>query len=236
MQWVGIGCFKISCGQYITVMPELGIGTDILQRFVKTAVLAAAMHQRGMVVLHASSVVVNGRAIIFSGESGWGKSTLCAALHARGHHLLTDDVVVCHPHDSGYLIYPGVQEFKLWPDSLQSLGKDHELLPRVSPHNEKRVHIVAERIYAEPAPLACIYVLDWGSAAEIKPIPPLAAAMELVHHTYGIRVFHNIDTKLHFEQTMNIVRSVPIRILQRNNALEDIAQVLELVEQDLAGI
>jgi hypothetical protein len=44
-------------------------------------------------LLHAAAVEVNGRALVLSGRSGAGKTTLALALAARGHRLLTEEIV-----------------------------------------------------------------------------------------------------------------------------------------------
>jgi len=44
-------------------------------------------------ILHAAALVVNGRALVLCGASGAGKTTLTLALAARGHRLLTEEVV-----------------------------------------------------------------------------------------------------------------------------------------------
>jgi len=57
-------------------------------------VLPLALSHQGQVALHASAVVVGGRAVAFVGESGKGKSTLAASLATQGHPLLADDCLV----------------------------------------------------------------------------------------------------------------------------------------------
>ena len=49
-------------------------------------------------VIHAAVVALDDRAIIFPGIPGAGKSTLCAALVARGWRLLSDEFALIHPH------------------------------------------------------------------------------------------------------------------------------------------
>lgn len=48
---------------------------------------------RGLVCLHASAVVVDGRAIALIGPAGAGKSTTAAAFAAHGFNILAEDVV-----------------------------------------------------------------------------------------------------------------------------------------------
>ncbi len=63
-----------------------------------TAIVAAqalplAATLRGLEVLHASGVVVGGKAVLISGAAGAGKSSLAAALMRAGGLLLSDDAV-----------------------------------------------------------------------------------------------------------------------------------------------
>ena len=68
--------------------------------------LAAVL--RGLEPLHASAVVVEGRAVALAGPPGAGKSSLAAELVSRGATFLTDDVLAVEPSGgSGLLAYPG---------------------------------------------------------------------------------------------------------------------------------
>lgn len=56
--------------------------------------IAEVLRASGYLPLHASSVVANGRAYVFAGKSGSGKSTIAAALLDRGCEFLADDRVL----------------------------------------------------------------------------------------------------------------------------------------------
>lgn len=59
------------------------------------APIAFLLQRSRMIALHASAVVDNeGRAWIFAGRSGAGKSTTALELHRRGFDLLADDLVL----------------------------------------------------------------------------------------------------------------------------------------------
>jgi hypothetical protein len=53
-----------------------------------------AAHSNNYVILHAAVAEKNGHAVIFPGEPGAGKSTLCAALVLNGWRLLSDEMAV----------------------------------------------------------------------------------------------------------------------------------------------
>ena len=87
--------------------------------------LGVLLHRRGRLVLHGSAVDVGGRAVVLLGEKGAGKSTTAAALLARGHALLTDDLVALAARPGGGsdgppAVAPGPTQMKLWPESAEA--------------------------------------------------------------------------------------------------------------------
>src|SRR5262245_5340416 len=91
--WQDAGVFLLRNGQEI-VVDSLPDANEATIRLLLTASLAMVLHQRGILAIHASVVAINNQsAVAFLGEKGWGKSTLAAALHARGHTFLSDDLL-----------------------------------------------------------------------------------------------------------------------------------------------
>jgi hypothetical protein len=87
------GCFLISPdGREVLAAPPSGPAWR-WERLVLAQVLPLAAVLRGLDVLHASAVAIEGRAVAFLGASGAGKTTLAAHLAARGARLVTDDVL-----------------------------------------------------------------------------------------------------------------------------------------------
>src|SRR5580692_542597 len=67
---------------------------ESFQTYLLGQVLSFALVRQGCEPLHATAVVVEGKAVAFLGESGYGKSTLAAAFLQHGHHILTDDLLM----------------------------------------------------------------------------------------------------------------------------------------------
>ncbi|PCI70643.1 MAG: HprK-related kinase A [Piscirickettsiaceae bacterium] len=53
-----------------------------------------AQHSQQYLVIHSAVLEKNGKALIFPGTPGSGKSTLCAALTSRGWRLLSDEMAL----------------------------------------------------------------------------------------------------------------------------------------------
>ena len=72
---------------------------ESFQSYLLGWVLSFALVKQGYEPLHATAVVVDGKAVAFLGTSGDGKSTLAAAFLHAGHTLLTDDLLLIREID-----------------------------------------------------------------------------------------------------------------------------------------
>ncbi len=102
---------------------------------------AALLLQRNLLPLHASAVCRGADVYAFAGKSRAGKSTLAAALAARGLDFVTDDVLVLDPLFGSDTRCYGCTELKLWPDALELTRASRRTL----------IHDRADKLYAVPA-------------------------------------------------------------------------------------
>ncbi len=93
LSWQTVGTFLIEGTHSILFDPDQQADEGRLRLFLLGAALGVILHRRGFFVLHASAAIIDGKAVVFMGNKGWGKSTLVATLHHRGHTVLGDDVV-----------------------------------------------------------------------------------------------------------------------------------------------
>ena len=228
--WQEVGWFLVRGGRDIIVDPCSGLDERTLRLFILGPVLAVLLRQRGHLLLHASAVAVADEAVLFMGSAGWGKSTTAAALHARGHGLVTDDVAVLRVGHGSSELLPGFPQLKLWPKTLVSLGEDPKQLPRCNPRLEKRARPATRKFSSTPLPLKRIYILDEGDAPNISPLHPQEALSELVRHTYGAMGVGNAS---HFFDCASIVREAAIYRLRRQKSLSRLSELARFVEDDL---
>jgi len=131
-----LGRFRIKGGREIVVDPLADADPATLHGFVVGKLMAYLMRQRGCLPLHASGVAIEGKGVLFLGESGAGKSTAAAAFYARGHRVVADDVgAVCAARR-------GVELQTSWPglrllDDARHLMDRHEVPSRR--HDNKQV-------------------------------------------------------------------------------------------------
>ncbi|HEU4751801.1 MAG TPA: serine kinase [Armatimonadota bacterium] len=238
--WPGVADALVRDGREITVQPHPSVPPRELSLYLLGAALAMVLQQRGRLVLHASAVATPRGAVLFTGETGWGKSTLAAAMHRAGHPLLADDVAALHVGDDRITLAPAFPALKLWPDSLAALEEPIETLPRIHGKADKRARVLDGAFPEQPLPLSRVYVLDPPGdsdaepdrAGEITPLRGQDAFVELVRHTYCVWQLPAAGQALHFRQCAELVARVPIRRLRRAPGFR-LPELVRLVEEDL---
>lgn len=196
-------------------------------------VIAAALHQIGTVSLHASAVVVGGRAIGLIGVKGRGKSTLALGLVRGGGRLLTDDTLPIRPSDPPEAL-PGLHATRLWPDSAShvGLGAAHAAAP-----GEKLLYsgLPEDDITNEPAPLDALYLLTPvrepidGSLVARTQLPAVQAALVMVGNAKLAPLLRHGGAADLMKFASNLAASVPVYRLDIVRDLDRLHEVVDTV-------
>jgi hypothetical protein len=127
-----IARYLVVKGQEI-VIERLSSCTDaLLRRYLLGSAFGALLHQRHLLVMHASTIQTSRGAVLFVGDKGHGKSTLLAALVKRGYAMLADDVTAVDvEYSSGPLALVSFPHLRLCADAAERLNWSVEGLPRV---------------------------------------------------------------------------------------------------------
>lgn len=219
----GVGRFLVRGGQEVIVDPSPGADERTVRLCLLGPIAALLLHQRGRLILHASAVAVGGNAIAFMGGQGWGKSTIAAAFHVRGHGTLADDVTALQLDSGRPMALPAFPQIKLWPNSIVALGDVPETLPIVHPDFAKRAFRVTSGFADAPLPLKRIYVLASGPRVEIESLSPQEALVELIGHSYAARfgkeLLQATGIATHFKQCAQVVQNTCLYRFRRPASL-----------------
>ena len=82
-------------------------------------ILAYYLELHGALAIHAAAVNIEGRAALFVGDAGDGKSTLTASLLAAGLPLIADDVAVVEHRDGQTRCRSSYPHLKLTPEQTR---------------------------------------------------------------------------------------------------------------------
>ncbi|AFZ15082.1 Hpr(Ser) kinase/phosphatase [Crinalium epipsammum PCC 9333] len=241
--WDVVGGFLVRQGREIIIDPLSDVEEQLVRLPLLGAVLAVLLYQRKFLVLHSSAVEVNGSAIAFVGNSGWGKSTMAATMYARGHKTLADDVVAIDISDpKNPTVVPGFPQIKLWPEAVvASLGENPETLPQINSQVEKRARHTRDRFAQTALPLKRVYVLGQSATPTLRRLPLQEGLLKTISSSYlamgefGQQFLQGAEASLHLHQCTNLAQNVPIYSLERPSSLELLPALAQLVEEDLAN-
>lgn len=233
LSYAGVGKLLVRGGTTIVVEPTLEVDEHVLPAFVLGPALGVLLHQRGLLVLHASAVAIGGSAVALLGPAGSGKSTLAAALNARGHAFIADDVTAVRLGPDGAVAVPGFPRIKLWPEVAAYLEGEPGAQPRPQPGKSARAVVGA--FQQTPLPLTHVYVLLEGPSPELVSGPPQDTILDLVRYSYCRRVARATDPSSHFRQCGTLAREVTLKHLRRQRSLSSLADAARLIERDVAN-
>ncbi|MEA5466119.1 hypothetical protein [Leptothoe sp. PORK10 BA2] len=232
-QLVGIGDCWISDGRLITIAPYDGVTEDMLVPNILGGCMSVILRQRGFFVLHASSIAIQKHVVAFLGHSGWGKSTLAAALHAHGHTVITDDVLAINLEGTGgFQVVPSFPQCKLSNEAARALKQDPTELTPLYSNAPKRAYNFQTGFQKEQLPLQKIYILDKGDEHSISPLSPKEAFCHLVSHTRAMNVLRDPQSlQLHFQQCTQLLKQIPCYRFIRKPGLEELPDLVRMVEE-----
>ncbi len=163
-----VGGWSVEAGDRILVYPDGHQRLAELRLFTLGSAWGALGYQRGWPMLHGSSVDVAGRAVLFCGDAGQGKSTMAGGFLRGGNSLIADDLSRVELQDGVTSIYPSAGRLKLWDTALEHFGLTTVELER-DHFRDRKFHLPIEAAedLTVPRPLAAIFVLEWGDEISV---------------------------------------------------------------------
>jgi hypothetical protein len=190
---------------------------ELAALYLRGPLMSFVLGLQGFVCLHASAVVIDGRAVVFAGFSGAGKSTTAMTFARRGFAALTDDIVAIPGNAQGLTVQPGYPRLCVWPVSAV-VGPWVDELPRVIPDEDKRyVSLEADKGGYHPVSieLGAIYLLDPRNAGSCEPgVEELAGAeglVSLLANNCGSGRLSREHRARAFETLGRIISQIPVR-------------------------
>jgi hypothetical protein len=231
----GLGSCEVIHGREIIGDPEKNLDENVVSILALGPGMSMLLHQRGFLTLHASCVKIGETAVAFMGSSGSGKSTIAAAMHVRGHGVVSDDVTVIDNFGPEPAAYPGYPGLHLLPD-MANLFRDRLDEPtRIDAEDLKAKFLVHPGFPRSPAPIKRIYLVSDGPNVEMSGLSGHKAVYELINNSYWIRLTHDFRPASYFLQCARLCAQIPIMRLTRPRTGSALPELAKLVEDDLCG-
>lgn len=245
LRWTGLAEFLVAAdGRRIVCHALDACPREMLQTYLLGQVVSFALVRRGIEPLHATAVVLDGRAVAFVGDCGIGKSSLGAAFLADGAHLLTDDLLVLEPDGAHELAHPGPARIKLFPHVA---GRVLPRLRRGARLNRGTAKLViplgtrASQRARSPVPLRAIYVLRprreprQRHPVVIRALSARGAFLALLHNTFNPVVDDPARQARLFLWAARLAASVPIRSLSYPRRLNALPLVTRAIRDEISA-
>lgn len=202
-------------------------------------VMGFVLRRRGVTALHASAVVVEGRAVVMCGPSQAGKSTTAAAMALRGIPVLSDDITAVKEDCGVFQVESGYPRICLWPDAVRDLLGQPDALPRLTPSWDKcflPLDGSQAKFEARRRPLGALYLLAPRSveanAPRIEEVGPREALLELVQNTYMNWLLDRNQRAAEFDALSKLVTQVPVRRIVPHADPGRIGELCDLILAD----
>lgn len=214
MAFGSLARFRISFADRTVRLIECNPSTDqntidhLADDHVAPRIIAAG----GELVLHGSVSLVGSRIAVFLGQTGAGKSTLAASLHAAGHRLLGDDAVVISADGGtiyGESVYPSLRLFR---ESINQVFRESVDTAAMAFYSDK-VHVLAPDLGDAGAgayALGAIYTLATGEdGVSLDLYSPAEACMALVENSFALDAHDQASAAQRMAQAARVAATVP---------------------------
>lgn len=237
LRWTGLVECVVTCeGREIRYRAYSKSSDEALVTYLLGQVLSFALVARGSEPLHATTVLVDGRAVGFLGDCGTGKSTIGAAMLARGYPLLTDDLLSLTNGRARYMAHPGPSRIKLFPRVARALLGRADGAPMNVGTAKRVLTLPRELTGRRPAPLGALYVLQAApscSTVQVKRLTRAEALIEIVRATFNLLCTDRARLERQFAFATAVADAVPVRRLRVPRSLSALPAVCDAVLRDL---
>ena len=233
-RFAGIADFHIANGgEAITCSPVAGIPENTLGNIFLNQVIPIVLSASGeRLVLHASAVAIDGRAVGFLGETGQGKSTLAGSFCRAGYPLVTDDFLVIQKPELRPWVLPTYAGLRLWDDTAPAVAAAAADAPTVAHFTDKKRISLREYelpFCANPVPLGRFYLLGndlaAGSAIGIEAIAAREAMLELTRYSFHLDLSAGAVRRAEFAGLGQLAGSTPVYRLSYPRQLGEVPAV-----------
>lgn len=232
-------------GTELVLERQPGAGAADLDKLERGAVCLLLAHLAGAVPLHASAVAIDGRAVVFVGGSGLGKSTLAAALCDRsGGSLLADDAVVIERRGDAYEVLAVERTHWLDDAAAATLGRPTVVnagegqLRQEGDGKPEKAPLAARRVDVPHARLSMIVHLAFpedAKAVRLVPVDGLDAVIGLLSQLTRFVVDEPAVARRDLGLLADLVERTRIVRLERPRQLDRLWETATLVADAVHG-
>ena len=210
-----------------------------LRLFLLTNGLAAILHQRNKVLLHAGAIHTDKGLVVICGQSGAGKSTTLQYLRQRGYKVFADDVLVLEESENAIIkAYASYPVLKLWDDSFEKLG-----IETVSDEQKLREHVskfrlsIQEEFSTASQPIYALFQLQKEETIQ-EPIIKLLNGFEAFNAVH-LQLYRTAQlntpekNELAFRLINKLIKKAAVFQITRPSSINTLEKIKGLIEDQI---
>ncbi len=238
INWCGVASYKITHGREVVIIPRSdSLSEEFLIQPIYGMAFAAVLHQQKHLILHGSTVAINGKALVLLGNKGFGKSTLTAFLLSNGHQFICDDVTALKTVPSeGPQVLPGIPRLRLRADTVDAIGVAPDTLPLAPIVSKHILKVQSNDFTTTPTPLQTILLLDHGDNIALHEMTESEKMLCLLGGQYFAKYHsatHHREHKRIFRQCEILAKSTNIVRLTAPRDLRLVPKTVQMLEQHM---
>lgn len=224
------GSFLIENGTSICVEPDATADEKHIRALVLGACLGTILLQRERIAIHGSAVVWRNKAIILSGRSGTGKSTICTELRNRGCLFLADDTVAITSEADVLYANPAYPQQKLCTDAAAAFGYQLQDLILLNEEKMKYAIRLKDSFCPDRKVIAALVILEIREdyqliVQELRGSEKLEYIIKNLYSNVDYR-YIGMNTKV-FRKCMEFAQKVPIIRIARPAGLNTVETIVD---------
>lgn len=233
----GQGRILIEEGESIKIKLTANADLSVLAQYILSSGLAVVLQQRKILVLHASAVAKNGKALLISGKSGFGKSSTAVLLQNQGYEVLSDDLSVILFKDGIPYVQPGPPVQKIATDVLAHLKEAPLKAAKTMADGRLKYFRPFEHKSEAMIPVHSIYCLakDDTSRSELLKASDLEQFNAVYRNSFRFRLIGPLGfAKEHMDLCTDLYKKVTTKTLVLPNAHLDFDNTVWLLDRDFS--
>ncbi len=235
-----VAVFLIKEGKEIIIKKDKGVSNSEVQLFLLGSAFGALLQQQDKLTLHGGAIVIDHKAIVFSGVSGAGKSTLVNGFYKRGYPVIADDISVINiSNNEKPKLYPGIPQIKLWENVLSYYKMPFTSLNKVRQGIRKYYYDVSGGFFKKSVPVSHVFILRVHNKGEyvLKKLQGVEKFTALKNNTYRFHFLKGLGKeRIHFEHCTKTASKVSVTEIYRPmnpmNPDKLVNKILSFIEKD----
>jgi hypothetical protein len=234
-----VGLFRVQAGNSIRYWcPELTRSSPIpnsVKMVLSGPCMAAILRQRGMLALHASSVLIGDKAVCFLGSSQTGKSSLAASFLYEGYRVLSDDLVAIQTNGVPRN-YPGFPRIFLRKDAAKFFSESNgfAVKPSIERDGKLQLQHTGRHVDQSAISMSHVYQLKLGPYTSIEGCGERQAYGILRSNLRGDFAVKSKEARVATELSISsLARNVRVATLQRAPGLSSLRDTVHAVVSDV---